>query len=296
MNGVKTYVDPFEVGKPFNGSGVGKVVETKNPNFAVGDILTSRKILAWPSQKYVVFDAETAAKYTKLNKDFPPHLIPATIGWLGMPGLTSYFGLIDRGKPKAGETLVVSGAAGACGSVAGQIGKLLQLRVIGIAGSKDKIDYLLNDLGFDAAVNYKGKTEAEITQELKQLAPNGVDIYYDNVGGSISNAVIPLMNQGGRIPICGQISQYNAPNWNADLPPELQKIVDERKLERGWFLVFNFFAKFDEASDKLVEWAKEGKLKCRETSYDGLENLSTAFLGLFQGDNVGKAVVRVSSL
>jgi len=294
MNPGKSYVPPFEIGQPLNGSGVGRVIESKNPKYSVGDVLTSQKKLAWPFKLRVVFDDATADSYTKLDLEkVPKSLYSATIGFLGMPGLTAYFGLIDRGKPVAGETLVISGAAGACGSVAGQIGKLLGLRVIGICGSEDKVRYLVDELKFDAAVNYKDKSRDQITQELKDLAPKGVDIYYDNVGGEISNAVIPLVNQNGRIPICGQISQYNAAG-TPDLPADLQQHITSNNITRGWFMVMNFSQKFNEAWSELFQWVQAGKLKVKETSYEGLHSVPKAFLGLFSGDNIGKAVVKVS--
>eukprot|EP01103_Thecamoeba_quadrilineata_P000618 TRINITY_DN10539_c0_g1_i1.p1 TRINITY_DN10539_c0_g1~~TRINITY_DN10539_c0_g1_i1.p1 ORF type:complete len:352 (+),score=58.36 TRINITY_DN10539_c0_g1_i1:35-1090(+) len=292
MNPVKTYIDPFELNKPLTGTGVGRVVESKNPKYSVGDLLVSVKQLNWPYQSYVVFDEEKAAVYNKFDySKIPESLIPATIGWLGMPGLTAYFGLEDKAKPKEGETLVVSGAAGACGSVAGQIGKMANLRVVGIVGSKEKEDYIVNELGFDAAVNYKGKTKEQIKEELSKLCPNGVDIYYDNVGGEISESVLILMNQNGRVPICGQISQYNKEQPDP-LSPEVQQHLEKNNVQRGWFMYMNYSDKFDAAWSKLIQWAQEGLLKCRDTTYDGIEKLPSAFVGLFAGENVGKAVVK----
>jgi len=294
MNSGKSYVPPFEVGQPLTGSGIGRVIETKNEKYAVGDVLTSQKQLAWPFQTRVVFDDSTAAVYTKLDlTKVPKSLYSATIGFLGMPGLTAYFGLLDRGKPVAGETLVISGAAGACGSVAGQIGKILGLRVIGIAGSEDKVRYLLEELKFDAVINYKNKNRQQITEELKALAPNGVDIYYDNVGGEISNAVISVLNQNGRVPICGQISQYNNAQA-ADLPADLQDYIKSKNITRAWFMVMNYAGKFNEGWGELFQWVQEGKLKVKETFYEGIHSVPKAFLGLFVGDNIGKAVVKVS--
>jgi len=283
-----SYTTPFELNEPGSGSGVGKVIATKNSNYQVGDILTAQKDLTWPWKQYVVFTSEKASKFHKLPNDFPPEFISATIGWLGMPGLTAYFGLLENGNPKDGETLVVSGAAGAVGSVVGQIAKFNNLKTIGIVGTEEKEKYC-RSLGYDDIIIYKDKSRQQLIEELKKLAPNGVDIYFDNVGGEISNAVISVLNEGARVPICGQISAYNTAS--VDFPEDVAKIVEQRKIQRGWFMVFQFVSKFDEAWKTLVDWAKQGKLKCQETTYIGIEQLPKAFVGLFSGDNVGKAVV-----
>jgi len=291
--GGSSYIPPFELDKPMNGSGVGRVVETRNSKYSVGEILTSQKTFIWPFELYVVFDEKTAEEYTKLDLNVvPKKLISSTIGSLGMPGLTAYFGLLERGKPKAGETLIVSGAAGACGSVAGQIGKLKGLRVIGIVGTQEKLDYI-KELGFDGGIIYKNKSKDQIIAEIKTLCPKGVDIYYDNVGGEISNACVSCMNPNGRVPVCGQISQYNEKEA-ASLPADLETYVKDNSIERGFFLVLQFKAKFDAAWKEMFQWALEGKLNCRETVFEGIENIGTAFRGLFVGDNVGKAIVKIA--
>jgi NADPH-dependent curcumin reductase CurA len=292
MNNVKTYVDPFTIGAPLNGSGVGRVIESKSSSYNVGDVLTSQKKLAWPFQKYVVFSEEEAKNYTKLDSKIPEKLVSATIGFLGMPGLTAYFGLIDKGRPTAGETVVISGAAGACGSVAGQVAKIKGLRAIGIVGTEDKKDYIIKELGYDGAVIYKGKSKQQISDEIKALCPNGVDIYYDNVGGEISEAVLAHMNKNGRVPICGQISQYNKAEMDP-IPADLEAALKEKNVERGWFMVMQFTAKFDEGWKEMFKWVEEGKMKIKETMYQGLSSVPKAFLGLFSGDNIGKAVVQV---
>jgi len=294
LNEGKSYIAPFELNKPMNGSGVGRVVETRNSQYSVGEILTSQKTLSWPFELYVVFDDKTANEYTKLDlKVVPKHLISATIGYLGMPGLTAYFGLLERGKPEAGQTLIISGAAGACGSVAGQIGKIKGLRVIGIVGNQEKLDYITKELGFDGGIIYKDKSRNQIIQEIKTLCPKGIDIYYDNVGGEISNACISCLNPKARVPICGQISQYNEKEM-AGLPSDLEQFVKDNSIERGWFMVFNFKDKFDIAWKEMFSWVLEGKLKCRETVVVGIQNIGKAFLGLFVGDNVGKAIVKIA--
>eukprot|EP01102_Stenamoeba_stenopodia_P018790 TRINITY_DN6951_c0_g1_i1.p1 TRINITY_DN6951_c0_g1~~TRINITY_DN6951_c0_g1_i1.p1 ORF type:complete len:360 (-),score=109.32 TRINITY_DN6951_c0_g1_i1:88-1167(-) len=285
----------FEPGKPWFGVGVGRVIESKNAKYAVGDVLTTQKKLAWPFQLYFVFDDAEAAEYTKLDLNkVPKNLISATVGFLGMAGLTAYFGLLDRGKPKAGETIVISGAAGACGSVAGQIARIKGLRTIGIVGTQAKADYITKELGYDAAVIYKDKTSEQIEQELRQLCPNGVDIYYDNVGGDISNVVLKLVNKDGRVPICGQISQYHGQDFEMEspLPEEIVSSLKEKRVERGFFIVGNYAPKFEEGWTEMLQWVQEGKLKIKETLYHGIENVPTAFLGLFVGDNIGKAVIQ----
>jgi len=288
----ENYSSPFKVGEPLSGGGVGKVIETKNPNYHVGDIITSQKRLDYKFLEFVVFDAETIKEYKKLDSSFPKHLIAATIGWLGMPGLTAYFGLTERAKSSPGQALVVSAAAGAVGSIAGQIGKILGLKVLGIVGSQEKVDYI-KKLGFDHAIIYKGKSRDEISKEIAAIFPGGVDVYFDNVGGDVSDAVILNMKEGGRVPICGQISNYNKEGIIDKLSEEIQEVVNKKKLERGWFLVFNFLDKYDHAFDQLVKWEKEGKIKCHETHYTGIDSFLKAFLGLFSGDNLGKAIIDV---
>ena len=204
-----------------------------------------------------------------------------------MTGLTAYFGLMHIGKPKAGETLVVSGAAGAVGVVVGQIAKIQGCRVIGIAGSDEKIKLLTEKFGFDVAINYK--TAADMKKEIAYACPNGVDIYFDNVGGEISDAVISNINFNARIPLCGQISLYNS----AEIPmgPRLQPMLLTRSVLMQGFIVSNFQSLFPEGIQQLAQWLKEGKLKFTETIVHGFDQLPTALLGLFKGDNTGKMIV-----
>jgi len=291
QSGDVTKSNPYVPGEPLLGMGVGRVIESKNPTYHVGDMLTTQKKLEYPYELYVVFDAQKAADYPKLDPKLPKHLISATIGWLGMPGLTAYFGMTDVARPKEGETLVISSAAGACGSIAGQIGKIFKCKVIGIVGSEDKVKYI-KGLGFDGAIIYKNKTREQLSAEIAFHCPKGVDIYYDNVGGLVSEAVLLHMNKNGRVPICGQISQYNS-HEVAPLPKEIQSQLDEKKIERGWFMVMNYHDKFSAGYKQLVQWEEEHRLTCNETTYDGIENVPTAFLSLFTGDTIGKPVVRV---
>jgi len=296
MNDGKSYTSPFNLNEPIKGSGVGKVIESKNPEYHVGDIITSQKQLDYPFQEYVVFDSETIKNYKKLDPKFPRHLISATIGWLGMPGLTAYFGIKERAKYQAGQSIVISGGAGAVGSIAGQIAKIVGLKVLGIVGTQEKVDYVTKELGFDHAIVYKGKSRDELSKEIAKIFPQGVDIYLDNVGGEVSNAVLLNMKDGGRVPIIGQISGYNTVGLNSTLPPEIDAVVKQKNLEREWMMVFTYKDKFDEAWNQMVQWETEGKLKCRETHYQGIDNFFSAFNGLFTGDNVGKAIIDIAPL
>lgn len=206
-----------------------------------------------------------------------------------MTGLTAYFGLLDIGKPQAGETVVVSGAAGAVGSAAGQIAKLKGAKVVGIAGTDEKLAYLKEELGFDETVNYKSETFHE---ELKAAASDGVDVYFDNVGGDVSDAVIRLLNNHARIIVCGAISSYNAEGQ--DVGPRVQPaLIKTSSLMKG-FTVGNYAAEFEQGRADLANWLQEGKLKYEETIVDGFENTPDAFLGLFKGVNIGKLLVKVA--
>jgi NADPH-dependent curcumin reductase CurA len=220
-----------------------------------------------------------------------PRLAPITayLGVLGMTGLTAYFGLLDICAPRPGETVVVSGAAGAVGSTVGQIAKIQGCRVVGIAGGDDKTRWIREDLGFDATINYK--TEA-VHEKLKELCPAGIDCYFDNVGGATTDAVFPLMNTGGRVSVCGQISLYNLEK--PDTGPRLLPLVLVRTLKVQGFLVFQYFSRSGEAMPQMARWLQEGKLKYRETVADGIDNAVTAFLGMLRGENIGKQLVKIS--
>jgi NADPH-dependent curcumin reductase CurA len=207
-----------------------------------------------------------------------------------MPGLTAYFGLLDIGKPQPGETVVISGAAGAVGMVAGQIAKIKGCRVVGIAGSDAKIEYLVKQLGFDAAINYK--TATDLRAALKEACPNGVDIYFDNVGGEVSDAVMTLINPHARIPLCGQIALYNMEK--VAIGPRIQPLLLINKALIKGFIVSDYAERFEEGTRQLALWVKEGKLRYEETIVDGFENTIQAFLGLFSGENLGKQLVKVA--
>lgn len=280
MSDAKSYVAPYEVGKPIEGGVVAEVVESRSPQFSPGDTVIG--MLQWK-----LVQAVSAEKVTKLNKETAP--LSYYLGILGMPGLTAYFGLLDIGKPKEGETVVVSAAAGAVGMVVGQIAKLKGCRVVGIAGSDAKNNYLKNELKFDEVINYR--TTKNITEAVAQACPNGVDVYFDNVGGEISDAVMAQINKGARIAICGQISLYN----NTEMPvgPRLQPTILKKSALMQGFIVSNYAARFPEGVKQLAQWLSEGKLTYQQTITQGFENLPNAFMGLFEGENMGKSLVEI---
>ena len=276
----KSYAAPVAIGGTLVGGVVGQVVESKNAKFKAGDIVQGE--FGW--QEYVVSDGKGVRK---VDPSIAP--ISTAIGILGMPGLTAYFGLLEIGQPKAGETVVVSGAAGAVGMAVGQIAKIKGCRVVGIAGSDDKVKYLVDELGFDGAFNYK--TTDNYVAKLKELCPNGIDVYFDNVGGPITDAVFPLLNTKARIPVCGQISQYN--NQKQELGPRFMWTLIAKQAKVEGFLVFQFFDKFGPAAAEMAGWIKEGKLKYREDIVEGFENMPQAFIGMLEGDNTGKRLVKI---
>jgi len=280
MSDAKSYVAPFEIGKPIAGGVVAEVVESKHPDFKAGDDV----IGSFPWQEVFTAKGSEASKVDGSIAPFSYYL-----GILGMPGLTAYFGLLDIGKPQKGETLVVSGAAGAVGIVVGQIAKIHGCRVVGIAGDQSKVDYLINDLGFDAAINYK--TESNIAGALAAVCPDGVDVYFDNVGGEISDAVISQINKGARIIICGQISLYNA--TTQPVGPRIQPTILKRSALMQGFIVSNYASRFPEGFKALAEWVGSGQLKYTNTTYHGFEKLPEAFIALFEGKNLGKLIVEV---
>ncbi|MDN3657398.1 NADP-dependent oxidoreductase [Ferruginibacter paludis] len=279
MNDVKSYSPPFQIDAPIAGGVVASVVESKSANFTTGDLVTG--FLPWRTE---IVASE------KLISKIDTTLAPASyyIGILGMTGLTAYFGLMHIGKPKPGETVVVSGAAGAVGVVVGQLAKIAGCRVVGIAGSDEKIKLLKDEFGFDEAINYKTTTDME--KAIAAACPGGVDIYFDNVGGTISDAVIANINFHARIPLCGQISTYNS----TEVPtgPRLQSMLLTRSVLMQGFIINDFQSEFAEGIQHLAQWVKEGKLKFTETIIHGFDSLPTALLGLFKGENTGKMIVK----
>ncbi|MDQ0188802.1 NADP-dependent oxidoreductase [Alicyclobacillus cycloheptanicus] len=280
MSDAKSYVAPFEVGKSFEGEAVAQVVESRHDRYAVGDIVFGR--LPW--RRYGLSDGHGIRK---LDLSIAP--MTAYLSVLGTTGLTAYFGLFDIGQPKPGETVVVSGAAGAVGMTVGQIAKLCGCRVVGIAGSDAKTEYLVQELGFDAAINYKTQN---LHTALKEACPNGVDVYFDNVGGTVTDAVLLRINDDARIPVCGQIALYNLAKPEMG-PRLLSQLVVHRALMKG-FIVTDYQPRFPHAIRHLASWVRAGQLKYKETIVEGFENVPDAFLGLFRGENIGKQLVKVA--
>jgi NADPH-dependent curcumin reductase CurA len=282
MNDMKSYAPPVQIGEVMGGGAVGKVIASENAQFAAGDFVEG--MFGW--QQFAISNGKGVRK-------LDPALAPVStaLGVLGMPGLTAYFGLLEIGKPRAGETVVVSGAAGAVGSIAGQIAKIKGCRVVGIAGSDEKVTWLRDELGFDAAFNYK--TTPDYAARLEELCPNGVDVYFDNVGGAITDAVFRVINVGARIVVCGQIAQYNAEKPETG-PRLLAHLIVKQARAQG-FLIFQFASRYAEGLKQMTEWLKQGKLKYREQFVDGIENAPRAFIGMLQGENTGKQLVRLAA-
>ncbi len=280
MSGVKSYAAPFEIGEVITGGAVGRIEQSRNPKLQPGDIVSG--FFGW--QQYAVSDGRGVSK---LDPNTAP--ISTALGVLGMPGQTAYFGLLDICKPKTGETVVVSGAAGAVGSYVGQIAKIQGCRVIGIAGTDDKVEYLTGELGFDEAFNYK--THTDYRAKLSELCPDGIDVYFDNVGGPITDAVLLSMNVGARVAVCGQISQYNSAK--PEMGPRLLGTLIVKRARVEGFLVSDYAARFPEGIQHLTQWVREGKLKYRESIVEGLENAPKAFIGMLQGQNTGKQLVKL---
>jgi len=280
MSDAKSYIAPFAVGEPIMGGGVALVTESKAEGLKAGDFVLGM----FPWQKEMVVDAiglqVVDAKIAPLSY---------YLGVLGMPGLTAYFGLLDIGKPQKGETVVVSGAAGAVGLVVGQVAKIKGCRVVGITGDQSKVDYLINEVGFDAAVNYK--TETNLAGALAAACPDGVDVYFDNVGGAISDAVISQINKFARVIICGQISMYNA--TSQPVGPRIQPTMLKKSALMQGFIVNNYTSRFPEGFKALAEWVGNGELKYTNTTFHGFEKLPEAFIALFDGKNLGKMIVVV---
>jgi NADPH-dependent curcumin reductase CurA len=280
MNDAKSYVPPFQVDQVLSGGAVGEVVESGSDQFAPGD--TVLHWLGW--RQYALLEAKAARKVD-------PALAPpsAYLGVLGMPGLTAYVGILDIAQMKPGETVFVSGAAGAVGSLAGQIAKLRGAgRVIGSAGSAEKVKHLTEDLGYDAAFNYK---DGPTRPQLKRLAPDGIDVYFDNVGGEQLEASIAALNRFGRVAMCGAISQYNATEPVG--PRNLSLIITKRLTLRG-FIVLDHDDRQAAFIEEVGGWLRSGQVRSEETVVDGLEHAPDAFLGMLRGENVGKMLVRIS--
>ena len=278
----RSYIAPFEVGQVIESGGVSKVVESRDPRFQPGDIVTG--MFGWR-----LYNAVKADGLMKVPPGVP---VTTALGVLGMPGLTAYFGLLDIGQPKQGETVVVSGAAGAVGTTVCQIAKIKDCRVVGIAGGNEKNRYLKEELGIDAGIDYKNPDG--IREELKEACPKGVDVYFDNVGGEVSDAVMPLLNHGARVIICGQISFYNLDRPDVGPRPQPYLLINSA-LMKG-FIITEYAQRFSEGVTQLAHWLSEGKMKYAETVVEGFENTPQAFIGLFSGENLGKQIVKVGDV
>ena len=280
MNDTKSYIAPFELNKPITSGVVAEVIESKNPAFANKDVVAG--LLKW--SEYQISDG---SGLIKVNANISP--LSVYQGILGMPGLTAYLGLTKIGKPKAGETVVVSGAAGAVGLLVGQIAKIKGCHVVGIAGSDEKVAMLKSEFGFDKAINYK--TTENMHEAIAKVCPNGVDVYFDNVGGEISDGVIFNINKFARIILCGVISAYNATKM--PVGPRLQGVLLINSALMQGFIVNDFAADFPKAIGQLTQWYVDDKIKNKETIVEGFENIPNAFLGLFDGANKGKMMVKI---
>ena len=284
MSPSKSYAKPVEINEVMTGGTVGKVIESRDPNLKAGDIVFGYG--GW--QDYWVHNGKTLKN---VDPDIAP--ISTATGVLGMPGVTAYTGLLNIGKPKKGETVVVASACGPVGSVVGQIAKFKGARSVGIAGSKEKCKYATDKFQFDHCLNHKS---SEFSEELKQVCPEGIDVYFENVGGKVLDSVLPLLNDFARIPVCGIISAYNStelPSGPNLIPSLMRSILVKRLTFRG-FIVWDFANQEKEALQQLAKWIKQGKLHYLEDIVDGLENAPEAFIGLFDGKNFGKLVVRVN--
>ncbi|MCE3602849.1 NADP-dependent oxidoreductase [Massilia sp. P8910] len=284
MNEGKSYIRPVAIGETMRAGGVGVVVASKSDKFAVGDTVSG----GIGVQQYWVGAADDKAG--NFYKIFPA-MAPLTtwLNTLGMPGMTGYFGLIESGQPKAGETVVVSGAAGAVGMTVGQVAKQLGCRVVGIAGGKEKCDFVVNELGFDACIDYKNSS---VKDGLKEHCPDGVDVFFDNVGGEILDTVFTRINLRARIVICGAISQYNNTTPVKGPANYLSLLVNRARMEG--IVVFDYADRYHVGVAAMAKWMKEGTFKSREDVVDGLENFPEALLMLFEGKNFGKLVLKVA--
>jgi NADPH-dependent curcumin reductase CurA len=274
------YMEPIVLGDAVRSSVIGRVVKSNSPDFEVGDVAMS--IGGW--------ELYTTAPAVLLNKLDEGAGIPLSnfLGVLGPTGLTAYFGLLEVGKPQAGETVLVSAAAGAVGSVVGQIARKKGCRVVGMAGSDDKCRWLKEELGFDEAINYK--TCGDFETAIRQACPDGVDVYFDNVGGEILDAALLCLNKFARVAVCGWISTYNVPD--APGPTNLWQLVAQSVTIQG-FVVIDYMDRFGEGIAQLAEWVMAGDIKFREEVVDGLDNILPAFLKLFDGSNQGKLLIRI---
>ena len=285
MNSGKSYAQPVEVDEVMCGGTVGQVIESKYSGLSEGDFVVGYG--GWQE-----FWVQQGKELKKVDPQLAP--ISTATGVLGMPGVTAYTGLLNIGQPKKGETVVVAAASGAVGSVVGQIARIKGARAVGIAGSAEKCKYVKEELGFDACVNHNSP---EFAEALRTVCSEGIDVYFENVGGKVFETVSPLLNDFARIPVCGVISAYNATELppGPNLTPLLMRDILVKRLTFRGFIVWDYATQEKEALTELANWIKAGKLHYREDIVDGLENAPEAFIGLLEGKNFGKLVIRVSS-
>ena len=281
MNDAKSYIAPVQIGEVMRASTVGQVIDSRDANFQKGDYVFGHGGV----QQYAVAEGKDIHK---IDINIAP--LERYLSVLGMPGMTAYFGLLNTGLPKEGETVVVSGAAGAVGTVVGQIAKIKGCKVIGIAGGKDKCQYLVDELGFDGAIDYKNEN---VKQALKAQCPKGVDVYFDNVGGEILDDVLTQIRLHARIVVCGAISQYNNTTPVKGPSNYLSLLVNRARMEG--IVVFDNVKHYGEAAAEMAQWISEGKLKAKEHVVTGIENFPEALLMLFKGENTGKLVLKVDN-
>ena len=279
MNEGRSYVPPVGIGELMRALGVGVVTESRNPRFAVGDHVSG----PFGMQEYALSDGQ---RIMKIDPKAAP--LPKYLSVLGMPGMTAYFGLLETGQPKPGETVVVSAAAGAVGSLVGQIAKIQNCRAVGIAGGAEKCSYVVHDLGFDAAIDYRSE---DVRASLHKLCPDGINVYFDNVGGTILEAALSNLARGARIVICGAVSQYNNTGPMTG-PRNYMSLLVERASMKG-MLVFDYADRYPQAGAQMAAWIAAGKLKSREHIVEGLASFPETLLKLFTGENVGKLMLKV---
>ena len=285
MNEGRSYIPPVGIGEVMRAGGVGKVVVSKNPKFAAGDHVGG----GFGIQEYCLVDARDLPKVGLAKIDLRLGTLPQWLNALGMPGMTAYFGLLEVGQPKAGDTVVVSGAAGAVGQTVGQVARLKGCRAVGIAGGKAKCDFVVNELKFDACIDYKG---GSVRDGLKEHCPKGIDVYFDNVGGEILDAVLTRINRGARIVICGAISQYNNTTPVKGPANYLSLLVNRARMQG--MVVFDYADRYGVAIKDIAQWMQEGKFVSREDVVAGIENFPATLNKLFSGENFGKLVLKVA--
>lgn len=281
MNDTKSYAPSVKLGDVMTGEAVGKVIKSRNRKIKEGYFVNAH--IGW--QEYGKTDGNSV-------RIIDPNLAPIStaLGVLGMPGLTAYFGLLNICKPLPGDTVVISAASGAVGAIVGQIAKIMGCKVIGIAGSERKIDYCYSELNFDFVINYK---KENVINKILEYAPDGVDVYFDNVGGEISDAVISNIAIGGRIAICGQISLYNLEE--VSMGPRMGGTLLINQASMQGFLVFQFKSQYQDGLIRLSDWVRNGSLKYKEDIIDGIENTPKAFIGMMNGNNFGKLLIRLNN-